>query len=118
LAIEAGWRDENIAEASQITEDVLGNFNGVRHLNAHESPGTISLAVHRRAIAHVQGISLSADAIDITVTQSLLDEAARIGEEVDNLEVIRLRNRVYWSGYQRKWLSTTAEDRAVSTGES
>jgi len=39
LTTEPGWRDENTAEAAQITQADLGDSGAIRYLNVHESPG-------------------------------------------------------------------------------
>jgi hypothetical protein len=85
LVIEPGWRDENSSEAAQITQVDLGDADGVRYLNVHESPGSISLAVRRKAIAWVRSISLPASAPNVAVTPDLLTEVARIGNEIYQL---------------------------------
>lgn len=56
LIVEPNWRDENQAEAAKITSFDLArqNVDGIRYLNAHESIGSISLAIVRRAIESVQ----------------------------------------------------------------
>jgi hypothetical protein len=56
LIVEPGWRDENQAEAAKITSFDLArqDVDGIRYLNAHESIGSISLAVVRGAIESVQ----------------------------------------------------------------
>src|SRR5258706_13685071 len=58
LIIERGWRDENSAEVSQITQSALGKAGAIRYLNVHESPGSISLAGRRRTIGSGQSGSL------------------------------------------------------------
>lgn len=54
LTIEAGWRDENRAEAARITQGELGDVDAIRYLNVHEAAGSISLAVRRGAIDSIQ----------------------------------------------------------------
>jgi hypothetical protein len=58
LTVEAGWRDENHAEAAHITQPELGDVDAIRYLNVHESPGSISLAVGRGAIDATQRVAL------------------------------------------------------------
>jgi Zn ribbon nucleic-acid-binding protein len=89
VTLEPGWRDENSAKAAQITEVDLGDADGIRYLNVHESPGSLSLAVRRRAIAGVQCVSLPLDALHIVVAPTLLAEVARIRSEIETIEASR-----------------------------
>jgi hypothetical protein len=89
LVIKPGWRDENASDAAQITQGDLGDADGIRYLNVHESPGSISLAVRRKAIAWVQRISLPASALNVSVAPDLLTEVARIRTEIDQIETSR-----------------------------
>jgi hypothetical protein len=89
LVIEPGWRDENHAEAAKITQADLGKADGIRYLNVYESPGSISLAVRRKAIAWVQSIPLPASPLDITVPPELLTEVHHLHSEIDRIEATR-----------------------------
>ncbi|ALG06258.1 hypothetical protein [Kibdelosporangium phytohabitans] len=92
LVIEPGWRDENHAEAAQITQTALGDLDGVRYLNVYESPGSISLAVRTSAIAWVQRISLPASPLDVTIPPDLLAEIGLLRgrrRDIDQLDASR-----------------------------
>jgi hypothetical protein len=89
LIIKEGWRDENSAEASQITQCALGEADAVRYLNVRESPGSISLAVRRDAIDCVQGASLPVGVVDVMAASSLLLEVAHIRSEIERIEATR-----------------------------
>jgi len=89
LIIEQGWRDENSAEAAQITQPDLGDVDAIRYLNVHESPGSISLAVRREAIASVQRVPLPVYTVEVTATSPLLREVAHIRAQIDQIEATR-----------------------------
>jgi hypothetical protein len=89
LIIEQDWRDENSAEASQITQSGLGQADVVRYLNVRESPGSISLAVRPEAISSIQGVSLPVRVIEATAASSLLSEVAHIRDQVVRIEAAR-----------------------------
>lgn len=89
LVIEPGWRDENSDTAAQISRADLGDADGIRYLNVHESPGSISLAVRPTAIAEVQCIALPAAALAVHVAPAVLKEIARIRAEIDRIEASR-----------------------------
>jgi hypothetical protein len=89
LIIERGCRDENSAEASQITQSALGKADAIRHLNVRESPGSISLAVRRDAIGSVQHVSLPVRVVGVTVASSLLREVVQIRAQIDRIESTR-----------------------------
>jgi hypothetical protein len=72
LIIEPGWRDENLAEAAQITQSALEKVDAIRYLNVYESPGSLSLAVRRRAIHSVQAVSLPVRVVEVTAKSPLL----------------------------------------------
>ncbi len=104
LTLEAGWRDENHAEAAQITQlDLQGaGLDGIRYLNVHESPGSISLALLRRAVAAVQVMAIPPSDLRVDppacLLARILDVRARIDglganrrPELDPLEQIRQR---------------------------
>ena len=88
LVIEQGWRDENSAEAAQVTQPDL-DVDAIRYLNVHESPGSISLAVRREAIASVQRVPLPVSTVEVTATSPLLREVARIRAQIDQIEATR-----------------------------
>ncbi|MFD0598753.1 hypothetical protein ACFQZ4_46005 [Catellatospora coxensis] len=58
--IEAGFRDENLQPAAQLSAAELRDhgLQAVRYLNVHESPGSLSLAVAPEAITTVQSVDL------------------------------------------------------------
>jgi hypothetical protein len=91
LRLEAGWRDENQAEAAQITQPDLENagLDGIRYLNVHESPGSISLAVQRSAVAAVQPIEIPAEDLRVQVPPSLLSRIADLRTQIDALDADR-----------------------------
>ena len=89
LTIEQGWRDENLEEASQITQSALGEADVIRYLNVRESPGSISLVVRPGAIGSVQGVSLPVRVVEATTASSLLREVAQIRAQVEQLEATR-----------------------------
>ncbi len=88
LAVEAGWRDENHAEAAQITQRELGDVEAIRYLNVHESPGSISLAVRRGAIDATQRVALPLAAPGQTI-RDLLAEVALLRAQIDQMEAHR-----------------------------
>jgi len=87
LIIEQGWRDENLEEAAQITQSALAAADAVRYLSVRESPGSISLAVRREAIASVQGVSLPVG--EVPAAPSLLREVADIRAQIERIEATR-----------------------------
>ena len=89
LTIEPGWRDENTEEASQITQADLGEFQVVRYLNVHESPGSISLALRPSALKAVQTVSLPVRAVELTRASPPLPQIARIRSQIDQIEAAR-----------------------------
>ncbi|MGC5054705.1 hypothetical protein ACLQ2S_25005 [Micromonospora sp. DT48] len=60
--VEAGYRDENLQPAAQLSSAELREqgFQAVRYLNVYESPGSLSLAVIPDAITAVQVVDLDA----------------------------------------------------------
>jgi hypothetical protein len=120
--IEEGWRDENSAEASQITQSALGEADAVRYLNVRESPGSISLAVRREAIGFVQGASLPVGVVEVGAASSLLLEVADIQSEVERIEATRSADldpveRLRWDAASRRGIpfarSPTPEQSAL-----
>jgi hypothetical protein len=87
--IEEGWRDENLEEAAQITQDGLRESDVIRYLNVRESPGSISLAVRPEAIDSIQRNSLPDRVIRVTAESSLLGEIASIRAQVERIEITR-----------------------------
>lgn len=81
LRIEAGYRDENLAEASRVTVPQLqaADLDVVRYLNAYEAEGTLSLVVQPHAIAAVQRIAIPV--IDL-VAVGPLDERLGLAHEL------------------------------------
>ncbi len=88
LAIEAGWRDENHAAAAQITQSELGDLDGIRYLNVREAPGSISLAVRRRAVAATQRVALPL-AVPGPSCDDVITEVAQIRAQIGKLEALR-----------------------------
>lgn len=88
VAFEAGYRDENHAPAAQITQAELGDHDAIRYANVYEAPGSISLAVHPRAIAATQRIALPVVPAALDVTAAVVF-AAKIHEQVAKLEAER-----------------------------
>ena len=103
VAIEPGYRDETSEEIAQITQSDLGGSEVIRYLNTWESPGSVSLAVHRRSLAAAQAVPLpvqepGAVAIPPTLTQKVDRVRSRIGQmqqarqdKPDRLETLRQR---------------------------
>lgn len=91
LILEAGWRDENQAEAAQITQPDLegAGLDGIRYLNVHESPGSISLAVQRSAVAAVQVIAIPSSDLRVSVPTSLLSRIVDLRIRIDALSADR-----------------------------
>jgi hypothetical protein len=89
LIIEPGWRNENLAEAAQITHSALGKVDTVRYLNVYESPGSLSLAVRRRAIHSVQRVSLPVRVMEVTAQSPLLSEVAKLRAQFEDIESTR-----------------------------
>ena len=89
LIIEPGWRDENLAEAAQITQSALEKVEAVRYLNVYESPGSLSLAVRLRAIHSVQRVSLPVRLVELTSEFPLLSEVAKIRAQIEEIESTR-----------------------------
>jgi hypothetical protein len=85
LTVEAGWRDENHAEAAQITQRELGDVDAIRYLNVHEAPGSISLAVRRCAIGAIQRVALPL-AVPVQSAGEAIAEVARIRARVQQIE--------------------------------
>jgi hypothetical protein len=101
LAIEPAWRDENSAEAAATTSIDLA-FQGVdviRYLNAHESIGSLSIAIVRGAIDSVQRV-------DVPISQLV----ERLDERMSRVPwnfgggpmIIRLRSRFHHDGRHRQ----------------
>jgi hypothetical protein len=80
--IEAGYRDENRDDASQISLDELGHFRAVRYANVHEASGSISVAIHPFAIATIQTIALPQPALAPEPPRHVLQAVARAEEEI------------------------------------
>ena len=89
LTIEQGWRDENLAEASQITQSALGAADVIRYLNVRESPGSISLAVRRKVLGFVQRVSLPVRIMEVTTASSLLRKIAQIRAQIEEIKATR-----------------------------
>jgi hypothetical protein len=89
VTIELGYRNETFEEVAQITQAELGDFGAIRYLNTWESPGSISLAVHPRSLAAVQGIPLPVGALQAAAPPSLLRRAERIRQRVNQIEAVR-----------------------------
>ncbi|WP_053204000.1 hypothetical protein [Jiangella muralis] len=83
LRIEAGYRDENLAEASRLTAPQLeaAGLDVVRYLNAYEAEGTLSLAVRPAAVAAVQEIAIPViDLVEVARMDDRLDLAIELAE--------------------------------------
>ena len=89
LIIEPGWRDENLAEAAQITQSALEKVEAVRYLNVYESPGSLSLAVRLRAIHSVQRVSLPVRLVELSSESPLLSEVAKLRAQIEEIESTR-----------------------------
>jgi len=89
VTIEPGYRNETLAEVSQITQAELGGLGAIRYLNTWESPGSISLAVHPRSLAAVQGIALPVEALGADAAPTLVRKAARIRNRISQIEATR-----------------------------
>lgn len=89
LALESGWRDENLEKVAQITQGELGDVDVIRYLNVHESAGSISLAVRPRAVSSVQGISVPAYVHEINGKTDLFSKIAQIRTQIDQIQAAR-----------------------------
>jgi hypothetical protein len=89
MTIEPGWRDENTAEAAQITQADLGDSGAIRYLNVHESPGSVSVAARPESIAAVQCIALPVQALKVAAAPSLVCEVAQVRARLGQLEADR-----------------------------
>jgi hypothetical protein len=89
VTIEPGYRNETREEISQVTQAELGGSGAVRYLNSWESPGSISLAVHPRSLAAVQGIALPVEALAADAAPTLVRKTARIRDRISQIEVAR-----------------------------
>jgi|GEM_PF-1439057 len=88
LAIEPAWRDENSAEAAATTSIDLA-FQGVdviRHLNAHESIGSLSIAIVRGAIDSVQRVDVPISQLVERLDDATLKRAGALRDEVHAVE--------------------------------
>ena len=83
-----GFRNENHDEAEKITQSKLReqDLGGIRYLNAHESMGSISLAVVRETIESVQRISLPVEGLSDYLTPEVADDLVQLRKEVDRYE--------------------------------
>lgn len=89
MTIEHGYRNETIEEIAQITQMEFGDSGAIRYLNTWESPGSISLAVHPRSLAAVQGIPLPIEAPGAGATPSLVRKIARIRGRISQIGAAR-----------------------------
>lgn len=89
VMIEPGYRNESMEDISQITQEELGDWGAIRYLNTWESPGSISLAVHPRSLAAVQGIPLPVQALNAGAAPSLIREVTRIRDRISQIEAVR-----------------------------
>lgn len=89
VIIEDGYRNENMEEIAQITQAEFGDSDAIRYLNTWESPGSISLAVHPRSLAAVQGIPLPVEALEAGASPSLMRKIARIRGRISQIEAAR-----------------------------
>lgn len=89
VTIEHGYRNETIEEIAEITQAELGEVGAIRYLNTWESPGSISLAVHPRSLAAVQGIPLPVDAPGTAASPSFMRKLARIRGRISQIEATR-----------------------------
>ena len=89
VTIERGYRNENMEEIAEITQAELGDSDAIRYLNTWESPGSISLAVHPRSLAALQGIPLPVEALGADVSPSLMRKIARIRGRISQIEAAR-----------------------------
>ena len=89
MMIKPGYRNETCEEISQITQEKLGDSGAIRYLNVRESPGSISLAVHPRSLAAVQGIPLPVETLRAGAVPSLVREADRIRDRISQIEAAR-----------------------------
>lgn len=80
--IEAGFRDENHEDASQLSLDELDELRAVRYVNVHEASGSISLAIHPAAINTIQTIALPPAGLAPAPPAHVLEAVARIEEEL------------------------------------
>lgn len=84
LKIEPGWRNENYSPAAKITSTSLAEqgVDAIRYLNAHESIGSISLAVSRGAIKSTQRLPLPVQQLKVLPDPRLIEKFRAIRKAV------------------------------------
>jgi len=88
LAIEPGWRDENNAEAAAMTSIDLAiqGVDVIRYLNAHESIGSLSIALVRGAIESVQRVVVPISQLVERLDDATLERVGALRDEVHAVE--------------------------------
>ncbi|MBG6181903.1 hypothetical protein [Arthrobacter sp. CAN_A1] len=84
LEIESCWRDENTSPAAKITSaDLIDQgIDAIRYLNAHESVGSISMAVLRGGIESVQKLALPVRELELPSNLSVIKQLREIRKEI------------------------------------
>jgi hypothetical protein len=88
LAVEPGWRDENNAEAAAMTSIDLAiqGVDVIRYLNAHESIGSLSIALVRGAIESVQRVVVPISQLVERLDDATLERVGALRDEVHAVE--------------------------------
>jgi hypothetical protein len=86
--INDSYRDENNEQASQISLDELQalGLDAIRYLNTHEAIGSVSLAIHPRAIRSLQVIPLPVTDLAAPQPQALSQRLRELEAELDSLQ--------------------------------
>lgn len=116
LRLEPGFRDENHEAAAQITQPDLqsAGLDAIRYLNVHESPGSISLAVRRDAVAALQQIEIPHEALRVRVSPSLLKRRTDLFQKIDELGANRSDELDVLEQFQRRVAARRGEPFARS----
>jgi hypothetical protein len=116
LRLEPGFRDENHEAAAQITQPDLqsAELDAIRYLNVHESPGSISLAVQRDAVAALQQIEIPLEVLRVRVSPSLLKRRTDLFQKIDELGANRSAELDVLEQFQRRAAARRGEPFAQS----
>lgn len=100
--------NETIEEIAEITQAELGEAGAIRYLNTWESPGSISLAVHRRSLAAVQAIPLPVQALGAGASPTLMRKLARIRGRISKIEATRQDELSELEKLRQRWAARHA----------
>lgn len=86
--INDGYREENNEPASQISLDELQalGLDALRYLNTHEAIGSLSLAIHPRAIRSLQVVPLPVTDLAAPQPPALSQRLRELEAELDSLQ--------------------------------